>query len=160
MLKGMSIDIMLLHLFNSFLLFFPFLFFFFLYFTKLVSLEIGTMCACKLSLHQNGWREESDFEVPCFSPFFLFFIFLLLAQIKTLHYVQNCFCNSKVQECNFKNWNLKKWLTLGKLTWQLRQEKHFGFFDVKAVVYLTPRVEIAKTKATTNKHKLLIILEV
>ena len=31
-----------------------------------------------------GWREESNLEVHCFSPFFLFLFFLLLAQIKSL----------------------------------------------------------------------------
>ena len=159
MLNGMSIDIMLLHLFNLFLLFFPFLFFFFVLHK---TCEPGNWYnVCMQIISASKWlKGRIWFWSSLFFTFFSLFIFLLLAQIKTLHYVQNCFCNSKVQECNFKNWNLKKWLTIGKLTWQSRQEKHFGFFDVKAVVYLTPRVEIAKTKATTNKHKLLIILEV
>ena len=67
-------DIMLLHLFNPFLFFFPSVF---SYLTNLklvrhlqLSLEISAMCACKSSFHQDGLKEELDFEVPRFSPFF------------------------------------------------------------------------------------------
>ena len=67
---------------HSFFSSFPFFFsFFFLYFTKLVSLEIGAMCACKLSLHQIGLKGRIWFLK--FLVVHLFF-FLLLAWIKTL----------------------------------------------------------------------------
>ena len=56
------------HLFNSFLFLFPFGFF--LYFTKLVSLEISAMCACKLSLHQNGLKGRIWFWSSLFFTFF------------------------------------------------------------------------------------------
>ena len=83
MSNAMSIGIMLLHLFNSFFLFFLSFSFFliFLHFTKLVSLEIGAMCACKLSLHQIGLKGRIWFLK--FLVVHLFF-FLLLAWIKTL----------------------------------------------------------------------------
>ena len=85
MSNTMSIDIMLLHLFNSFLLFFPFLFFsffFFLFFTKLVSLEIGAMCACNNLCIKMSCRENLILKFLVFHLFFFFF--LLQARIKSL----------------------------------------------------------------------------
>ena len=70
--------IFLTHSFFSFLSFSFFLNF--LHFTKLVSLEIGAMCACKLSLHQIGLKGRIWFLK--FLVVHLFF--LLLARIKTL----------------------------------------------------------------------------
>ena len=70
--------IFLTHSFFSFLSFSFFLNF--LHFTKLVSLEIGAMCACRLSLHQIGLKGRIWFLK--FLVVHLFF--LLLARIKTL----------------------------------------------------------------------------
>ena len=41
-----------------------------------------------------GWREESDFKVPC-STFF----FINASLNKTKYYLKNDFCKFKVQEC-------------------------------------------------------------
>ena len=69
--------IFLTHSFFSFLSFSFFLIF--LHFTKLVSLEIGAMCACKLSLHQIGLKGRI-----WFLKFLVHLFFLLLARIKTI----------------------------------------------------------------------------
>ena len=69
--------IFLTHSFFSFLSFSFFLIF--LHFTKLVSLEIGAMCACKLSLHQIGLKGRI-----WFLKFLVHLFFLLLTRIKTI----------------------------------------------------------------------------
>ena len=52
------------------------------------------MCACKSSFIEMGWREEFDFEIPCFSP-----CFSLLALIRTQFSTwKMIFGKSKVQE--------------------------------------------------------------
>ena len=45
-----------------------------------------------------GWREEFDFEVPCFSPFFTASL-----NKNSVYYLSSDFDKSKGQECNFKN---------------------------------------------------------
>ena len=57
------------------------------------------MCACKSSFHQDGLKEELDFEVPRFSPFF----FTASSNKNSVQYLQIDFLKSKVQECNFRN---------------------------------------------------------
>ena len=84
MSNAMSIGIMLLHLFNSFFLFFLSFSFLFFFFCTSQNLSVWKLVQC---VHANylciklGWREESDFWS---SLLFTFFFFLLLARIKTL----------------------------------------------------------------------------
>ena len=84
MSNAMSIGIMLLHLFNSFFLFFLSFSFFLFFFCTSQNLSVWKLVQC---VHANylciklGWKEESDFWS---SLLFTFFFFLLLAWIKTL----------------------------------------------------------------------------
>ena len=54
------------------------------------------------------------------------------------------------EQISMSNWNLKNWLTVGKLTWQPRQQKHLGFFYVKVIVYLTPQETTSQTMRSTS----------
>ena len=56
------------HCFNSLLFFFLLVFLYFMKFFRRLQLSLK-ISANYLSI-KMGWREEFDFEVPCFSPFF------------------------------------------------------------------------------------------
>ena len=83
MSNAMSIGIMLLHLFNSFFLFFLSFSFFLFFFALHKTCQSGNWCnVCMQIISASNWVEGKNliFEVPCCSPFF----FLMLARIKTL----------------------------------------------------------------------------
>ena len=84
MSNAMSIGIMLLHLFNSFFLFFLSFSFFLFFFAPHKTFQSGNWCnVCMQIISASNWVEGKNliFEVPCCSPFFFF---LMLARIKTL----------------------------------------------------------------------------
>ena len=151
MSNTMSIDIMLLHLFNSFLLH--------------KTCQPGNWCnVCMQIISASKWVEGKNLiqKFLVFHLFFFFFFFLLLAQIKSLFITYKMiFATPKCRNVILKTeiWKTHRLL----VNWLGSQGKRniWDFFYVKAVVYLAPREEIAKKKkAITNKRKLLIILEV
>ena len=88
MSNAMSIDIMLLHLFNSFLLFFPFLFFFFFFFCSSQNLSAWKLVQCVHAIiSASKWAEGKNLILKflVFHLFFFFFFFFLRqARIKYL----------------------------------------------------------------------------
>lgn len=138
------------------------------------------MWACKLSFIKLGWREEFDFEIPCFSPYFSL-LALIRTQLSTwkMTFVQSAESNFKkllgryhkqsfLPSPSFCGLTL---LFVGTLNSHSRQEKHLRFFTLKpTVVYLIPLEATShamrctrgncKKKTTTNKLKSLTIIQV
>ena len=118
--------IFLTHSYFSFLSFFLFIYLFFCTSQNLSAWKLVQCVHANYLCIKMGWREESNLEVPCFSPFF----FTASPNKISFHYLQNDFCNPKVQECNFKNWNLKNSQTDSDSAAKARET--FGIFLCKS----------------------------
>ena len=156
----MSNDIMLLHLYYLFLFFIPFVF-------LRNSRNLSDACNWARKFMQcvyasylfikMGWREEFDFEIPCFSP-----CFSLLALIRTQFWtLKMIFNKSKVGNVILETIKaltpavISPFPVLLRLKHccftpnsQSRQEKNLWFFTF--VVYLTPQETTSHAMRSTR----------